>query len=370
MAIPRIPDTSAENRFDLRLRSLPPSSLHPLLSRLAEAEAFRGWWDGVPKPPEAVLRRILAGVAAESAAESTRLAGPPSVPAEAGYAETLRAAFDGHAGLPPDERCLQALHAGIFRYVAGTRPGAGRYKTAAPAGTIDRRWVMEPVALRPPGPLLIPAQMETLSGWLSSRIGGGEFHPLLVCAAYLLELLAIRPFADGNGRVGRLLTNLLLLRCGHAYLPYGSLEKAIAGRWTEYYLALRKSQASRNLPRPDISPWLLAFLETLLVSQRAAREAIGRFPDEGALSANQEAVLSLAAKRGEVTNRAVAEGLGLPRETAKQTLNRLTALGALLRMGAGRATRYRLTGQAPFPGGAPHSKLRAGGVPPQPGNYP
>ncbi|RJP22438.1 MAG: hypothetical protein C4529_05910 [Deltaproteobacteria bacterium] len=344
MPIPRIPDSSAENRFDLRLRSLPPSSFHPLFSRLAEVEAFRGWWDGVRKPPEAVRRRLRDATAAESAAESTRLAGGPSAPAEAGYAETLRAVFLGHAGMPPGESALLGLHAGIFRHVAGARPGAGRYKTAVPAGTIDRRWVMEPVALRPPGPLLIPAQMETLSGWLASRIGGGEFHPLLVCAAYLLELLAIRPFADGNGRVGRLLTNLLLLRCGHAYVPYGSLEKAIAGRWTEYYIALRKSQASRNLPRPDISPWLLAFLESLLVQQRAAREAIGRLPDEGVLSANQAAVLSLAAKRGEVTNRAVSKELGLPRETAKQTLNRLTAIGALLRMGAGRATRYRLPG--------------------------
>ena len=72
--------------------------------------------------------------------------------------------------------------------------------------------------------------METLAGWLPSRLTGGEFHPLLVAAAYLLEFLAIRPFADGNGRVGRLLTNLLLLRCGHAYLPYGSIDAAIHAR--------------------------------------------------------------------------------------------------------------------------------------------
>jgi Fic family protein len=334
-----------DDRFDARLRAVPVTALHALVSRMAEAESFRGWWDGVRKPPEPVLRRIRDAVAAESAAESTRLAGGTNAPAEAGYAETVRSVFDGHEGMPPDEGRLLALHAGIFRHAAGGRPGAGRYKTAVvAAGSTDHRWVMEPVALRPPGPLLIPAQMETLTGWLMSRIGGGEFHPLLVCAAYLLELLAIRPFADGNGRVGRLLTNLLLLRCGHAYVPYGSLEKAIAGRWTEYYIALRKSQASRNLPRPDIAPWLLAFLETLLVQQRAVRETIGRLPDEGKLSANQAAVLALAARRGEVTNRAVTEELGLPRETAKQTLNRLTALGALRRLGAGRATRYRLPG--------------------------
>ena len=184
--------------------------------------------------------------------------------------------------------------------------------------------------------------METLSGWLPSRLEGREFHPLLVVAAFILEFLAIRPFADGNGRVGRLLTHLLLLRCGHAYLPYGSLDAAIHSRREEYYLALRRSQASRNLPHPDISPWLFAFLDALEDMQRLeANDVIARLPGEEALSANQAAVMDIAATEGEVTNRRVAATLGLPRETAKQTLNRLVSLGALRRIGSGRATRYR-----------------------------
>jgi Fic family protein len=312
---------------------------------MAQAEAFRGWWDGIPKPPEDVMKRRLAAVALESAGESARLAGGAPSPAEAGYAETLRAVFEGHAGMPPDEERVLALHAGIFRHVAADRSRAGRYKTAIAAGSTDRRWVMESVALRAPGPLLIPAQMEALSAWYASRTRGGEFHPILVAAGYLLEFLAIRPFTDGNGRLGRLLTNLLLLRCGHSYLPYGSLEKAIARNWAEYYLALRKSQASRNLPRPDISPWLLAFLDALCDQQRMVRDAMSRLPGEGKLSRNQAAVLAIAARRGEVTNRMAVSELGLPRETAKQTLNRLTALGALRRTGGGRATRYRLPGE-------------------------
>lgn len=309
---------------------------------MAEIETFRGRWEGTRKPPAHLGKRILAAVALESAAESSRIAGCASPAEEAGYAETLRAVFEGHAGMPPEESRILALHGGIFRHSPAGRRHAGRYKTAAAGGSTDRRWVMEPVALRAPGPLLVPVQMETLSAWLASRLREKEFHPLLVSAAYLLEFLAIRPFADGNGRMGRLLTNLLLLRCGHAYLPYGSLEKAIAGNWTDYYLALRKSQASRNLPRPDISPWLLAFLDSLRVQQRTAGETLARLPDEGKLSGNQAAVLAIAARAGEVTTRAAAAELGMPRETAKQTLNRLAALGALRRLGAGRATRYRL----------------------------
>ena len=331
-----------EDRFDARLRAIPSTALHGLLRRLAGIEAFRGWWDGTQKPPAPVLRRIREDVVAASAAASSRIAGRAPSAAEAGYADALRAVFERHAAMAPGEGQILALHAMVFRGVPSGRHPAGRYKTStAPAG-IERRWVTEPVALRPPGPLLVPAQMQKLTAWLESRIGGPEFHPLLVAAAYLLEFLAIRPFSAGNGRVSRLLTNLLLLREGHACIPYGSLEGAIAARWEEDYLALRRSQASRNLPRPDISPWLLAFLDAVAAQQRDVRDALHGLPHEGRLSGNQLAVLAIAARDGEVTNRRAASELSLPRETAKQTLGRLVGLGALRRLGAGRATRYRL----------------------------
>ena len=329
------------DRFDDRLREIPVGALHGLLRRLSAIEAFRGRWESAPKPGALVLRRVRESVASRSAEASCRIAGEKRPGAVSGYAYALRAVFDGHASMLPTEDVLLALHASLFGHLPEERARAGRYKSAGFHERSDRDFLSEPVALRPPGPLLIPAQMETLSGWLPSRLAGEEFHPLLVVAAYLLEFLAIRPFADGNGRLGRLLTNLLLLRCGHAYLPYGSLDAVIHARRGEYYLALRRSQASRNLPRPDISPWLFAFLDALEEMQRLeANEVIARLPGEETLSANQPAVMEIATKEGEVTNRRAAALLGLPRETAKQTLNRLVSLGALRRMGSGRATRY------------------------------
>jgi hypothetical protein len=183
--------------------------------------------------------------------------------------------------------------------------------------------------------------METLSAWFDSRFCGNEFHPLLVAAAYLLEFLAIRPFAREPPH-GAAAHEPPADAVRHTYLPYGSLDRAVSGEWTEYHLVLRKSQASRNLPRPDISPYIVSFLDVLLLQQRAARETLGRVADEARLSRNQAAVLAIATRDGEVTNRKAAAEVGIPRETAKQTLNRLAALGALRRMGFGRATRYRL----------------------------
>jgi Fic family protein len=136
---------------------------------------------------------------------------------------------------------------------------------------------------------------------------------------------------------------MLLLRSGYAYMPYASLEAVIAERKTEYYLALRKSQASRMLQRPDMGPWSTAFLGALRAQAAGLRAILERRPGEELLSQNQKGVIGLAERHREITNRIAAGELGIPRETAKQVLNRLVALNLLERIGAGRATRYRRT---------------------------
>jgi Fic family protein len=137
---------------------------------------------------------------------------------------------------------------------------------------------------------------------------------------------------------------MLLLQSGYAYMPYASLEKAIADRKAEYYIALRRSQASRMLQRPDMGPWLLAFLNAMRAQAAELKDLLERKPGENLLSGNQRGVMVLADRHGEVTNRLVAGQLRLPRETAKQVLNRLVALNLLERIGAGRAIRYRRAG--------------------------
>ena len=171
---------------------------------MAKVEAFRGWWEGaseaVRADAEADSRRNGRGI--------RQGVHPPRHGRAAGRGGGVR----GNAALgvrrvrgdAPGEDRILALHAGIFRNSPAGRLQAGRYKTASAESTF-LRWGVEPVTLREPGPLLVPAQMETLSAWFDSRIGGNEFHPLLVAAAYLLEFLAIRPFAEGNHRTGRLL---------------------------------------------------------------------------------------------------------------------------------------------------------------------
>jgi Fic family protein len=260
---------------------------------------------------------------------------------QAGYEELLRAVFDGHGEVQFGEGLILQFHARLLKYSAADQQHRGKYKAAPePLMPYPRRRTESP-ALRPAAPDLVPGEMRAAIEWTAARLAAAEFHPLLVIASFILEFLAIRPFADGNGRLSRILTNFLLLRCGYAYVPYVSLESVIAQRWAEYYLALRHSQANRNLPRPDISPWLCAFLDAMRVQIDELKALIEGWPDSSRLSENQRRVLELLEREEDITNRLVCRELGIPKDTAKQVLNRLLALNLVGRAGAGRAVRYR-----------------------------
>lgn len=350
-----------EKRLDSQIGAIFPSAWPAILSRISEIDEFKGWWSGRFHPPPAYLSTLRKKTTAISARASIGIdwvglplrrdelgpAGPPARAEEvrqasaASYAQLLRAAFHGHAEMPLTRELLLKFHADLLRYSPRDQAHRGIYRPTQDRSAFFMRKSVESIALRPSEPGSIEGEMAVLFGWANSRLGNAGFHPLIVVAGFVLEFLAIRPFTAGNGRTSRLLTNLLLLRCGYTYLPYASLEKIIAERKAEYYLALRKSQASRHLLRPDMGPWLTSFLDAMRAQARELQGLLAQRPRESRLSGNQARVLALLDRHHEITNRLVAGELGLPRETAKQVLNRLVALNLLSRIGAGRAVRYR-----------------------------
>jgi Fic family protein len=370
-----------EEKLDARLRDAVPGAAGVLIGLVAEIDAFKGWWRGrFPSPPPflaarrertvgasalASLRIDWSGLpapafarvpqpgtrgprAAEPIAGREDRGGPPAAPtaAEAGYASVLREVFDGHRAMVLGEDLLFRLHAGLFRHFPRNRAHAGRYRRPTDRDEAPRRRDIVAIALRPADPEAVPAETAALLRWTAERMVRGTLHPAFVAAGFVLEFLAIRPFADGNLRLSRILTNLLLLQGGYDYVPYASLDKAIAERKAEYYIALRKSQATRNMPRSDLLPWLRAFLEAMRAQVRELAPAVANRPDETLLSGNQQRVLALLRRHGEITTRLAVRELGLPRETAKQILNRLLGLNILARAGSGRAARYRRQDEA------------------------
>ena len=147
-------------------------------------------------------------------------------------------------------------------------------------------------------------------------------------AVFIVSFLAIHPFQDGNGRLSRVLTTLLLLRSGYTYVPYSSLESVIEQTKEPYYIALRQTQSSIQTPAPDWLPWLTYFFGALVeqktrLEKKIERERIllGDLPD---LSVQ---ILELCRERGRVTISEVTKATGANRSTVKDHVTALVSAG-------------------------------------------
>jgi len=170
-----------------------------------------------------------------------------------------------------------------------------------------------------------------------------DLHPLINVAIFIVVFLEIHPFQDGNGRLSRILTTLLLLRAGYVYVPYSSLETVIEQSKDAYYLGLRKTQVTIRTDTPDWQPWLIFFLKSL--QQQKARLAkkiererliLGDLPE---LSVQ---ILELCRQRGRVTVADAAKVTTANRNTIKDHLKALTRAGHIVKHGGGRGTWYGL----------------------------
>ena len=185
--------------------------------------------------------------------------------------------------------------------------------------------------------------MAELVAWLAGNEEDGSLHPLLVIAIFVVVFLEIHPFQDGNGRLSRVLTILLLLRAGYAYVPYSSLESVIEQSKDNYYLSLRRTQRTIRADAPDWNPWLEFFLramqrqkERLEKKMERERVMVATLPELSAL------ILELVREHGRITISEVARASGVNRNTVKDHLKSLVEQGHLQLHGAGRGAWYGL----------------------------
>jgi Fic family protein len=244
-----------------------------MLVVVAEIDEFKGAWRALGTlAPErlSALRRVAT---IESIGSSTRIEGSRLSDREverllsnleiksfgsrdeqevAGYAEVMETVFASWSDIPPTENHIKQLHRDLLRYSDEDERHRGGYKTAAnsvAAFDIDGQQVG--IVFETTSPCDTPGRMAELVSWYNEAARLGALHPLLAIGLFAVVFLEIHPFQDGNGRLSRVLTTLLLLRAGYAYVPYSSLESVIEQSKEGYYLALRRTQGT-SAPRPPI----------------------------------------------------------------------------------------------------------------------
>jgi Fic family protein len=181
----------------------------------------------------------------------------------------------------------------------------------------------------------------------SDRIAAARLHPLLLIGIWVVVFLEIHPFQDGNGRLSRVLTTLLLLQSGYAYVPYSSLESVVEQSKEAYYLALRQTQGSIRTESPNWQPWLTFFLRALAEQVRRLNRKVER--EKIVLAALPDLSLQIvefAREHGRITMGDAIRLTGGNRNTLKQHLRALVERGHLAQHSAGRGVWYEFASPA------------------------
>lgn len=346
-------------RFNKRLDSLPAE----IWNRIAQIDEFKGQWIAGAKLSPQVLGRLKRSVLVTSTGSSTRIEGARLSDTDVeklisgislrkfsnrdkqevkGYFELLHNVFDAWEHISFSENSLKHLHKELLKYAEKDERHRGEYKNK------ENKVMMVDFSGKAIGTLfdttpayLTPKEMLELVEWTQNAIKEKKHHPLLIAANFVVEFLNIHPFEDGNGRLSRIITNLLLLKEGYLYIPYISHEKLIEDNKPEYYLALRKSQKTFKSSRENIKPWLNFFLSIFLQQSKMAVDLLSAENIEKLLSPKQLAVWQYLQDVDEATPLEISKKAGVARPTVNQALNKLLSFKKIERFGLGRTTRYR-----------------------------
>lgn len=347
--------------FDHRLNNLS----HEIWAKITQVEELKGRWiAGVSFSPQ-TLGRLKRSVLITSTGASTRIEGAKLSDEDIekmlcgiyiqkfesrdeqeakSYYELLQNVFYSFTDLSFNESLIRHFHKELLKYVEKDVLHRGKYKTQEnKVEMIDKEGNSIGTLFDTTPAYLTPKEMTELVEWTKQSLKEKKYHPLLIVGNFIVEFLNIHPFQDGNGRLSRILTNLLLLQQGYLYMPYVSHEKLVEDNKPEYYLALRKSQKTFKTDKEDINPWLDFFLAILLQQSQMAIGLLTAEKIETLLSPKQLAVWEYLQTVEEATPNEIAKKANVARPTVNQVLNKLLELKKVERIGEGAGIRYKKT---------------------------
>lgn len=340
------------------MESLPAN----IIILIASIDELKGRWTAGANLHPQILGRLKQSVLITSTGASTRIEGAKLSDLEVedlmrgisvqkfkdrdaqevkGYYELLKNVFDSWSTIKLNEGTIKHFHQEILKYVEKDTFHRGQYKvTENKVQMVDAKGNIVGTIFDTTPVYLTPIEMQELIEWTIKAIKEQKYHPLLIIANFVVEFLKIHPFRDGNGRLSRILTNLLMLQAGYLYMPYISHEKLVEEKKQEYYVALRKTQITFKSEKQDLIPWLNFFLNIILDQSKHAVNLLNADMVEKTLSEKQLAVLEYLEKVKEATPSEIAEKTNVARPTVNQALEKLLNLKKVERIGMGRSTRY------------------------------
>lgn len=285
--------------------------------------------EGITVPSDRLQRLVLEQTRPENRSEQE----------VAGYRDALNLIHEAGTDMPISVNVIRQLHTTVYRYVPAPggewKPVDNEIVERASDGTILR------VRFRPVPAVRVSEAMETLVAEHRRRLAEGRHDPLVLVPLVVLDFLCVHPFADGNGRVARLLTLLLLYHAGYRVGRWISLERIFEQTRESYYETLEASSRGWHDAAHDTHPWLGYFWGVLLRAYREFEERVGTL--NGGRGAKSRRVREAVARRVRPFRISDLEMdcPGISRETIRLVLREMRDEGLLVAEGRGRGARWR-----------------------------
>ena len=334
-----------------------------LIKQIAFIDSFKGKWIGLAEKESKYLKELKQIATIESIGSSTRIEGSTLSDDEVkeflksvkvtnfktrdeqevfGYYEVLQLIGEAYEDIEIRENHIHQLHKLLLQASTKDESHRGIYKQLSNKVVANYPDGQQKVIFNTTVPFLVREEMRMLFEWTNKNIASEELHPLIIIGVFVYEFLSIHPYQDGNGRLSRLITTLLLLKNGYDFMLYASMEMEVEKRKKAYYKALMNGQKNRGTDKEKIDEWLLFFLDTLALSIKKLEERYAEIKDKKSyLNLRQQEVMSFIKENEPVKISDIITALpNFSKYSLRKDLKYLIDEAMIRKVGKGRGTIY------------------------------
>lgn len=256
----------------------------------------------------------------------------------AGYRDVLTTIHENYDYITPQANIILQLHRDLYAYspssIGGTYKNADNVIQEIDADGNKR------VRFHPLSAFETPPAVEHLCGAFIEEVNRGQIDPLLLIPMFIVDFLCIHPFNDGNGRMSRLLTLLLLYRSGYIVGKYISIEMLIEKTKDTYYDTLQQSGIGWHEERNNYLPFIEYYLGVVLNAYREFSNRVEWLTTKG-ISKTDRVQAVIENKIGKITKKEIMDLCpDISQTTIEKALSDLVRQDIILKIGGGRYTQY------------------------------
>lgn len=328
-----------------------------LIETISKIDRFDASWSAVERQEGKILKQLKTVATIKSVGASTRIEGSKMSNEQVevllseidiskmedrdsqevlGYFNTMDLISESHKDIEISEGNIKNLHNVLLKYSKNDAWHRGDYKQQSNVVEATHTDGTKQIIFQATEPGFATQEaMKSLVKWYQSD---KKTHPLVKCALFTYDFLSIHPFQDGNGRLSRLLSTLLLLKNGYQWIQYVSFENEIEHRKSEYYRVLQTCQ--QNRPNESVDAWVNFFFNSLLNIQEQLMNKLEISGVESKLAPREKSILVFIGNNPGCKSGQIADKLGIPSPTVKRILPNLIEKNLIEKHGNGPGTNY------------------------------